>query len=146
MLRSQRPNFVRSFAFGGTRSTEFSKHCLRHRLLCHILLVGWWMGHVFLVLWSEVEDSLPVFCIRSLTNGSPNFQCDNFELRREKMIKMFEMVWSRRWKKNGFFVHLHVRLRLKTAFLPFVLGLSPMPVQIFSAIILNYEGKNDKNI
>jgi len=48
-------------------------------------------------------------------------------------------------EKNGFFVHLHVRLRLKTAFLPFVLGLSPMPVWTVSAIILNYEGKNDKN-
>jgi hypothetical protein len=53
-------------------------------MLCVIRpLVGWWTGRVFLVLWSKVEDSLPVFCIRSLTNASPNCQCDNFELRRE---------------------------------------------------------------
>jgi hypothetical protein len=44
---------------------------------------GWLVERVFLVLWSEVEGSLPAFCIRSLTNASPNCQCDNFELRRE---------------------------------------------------------------
>jgi len=90
MLHSKHLNFVRFFAFGGTHTVPNS---------CNNAQVS-----VLLVLWSEVEDSLSVFCIMPVHIVSVIIL--NY---KGKVIKLFEMVWSRRWK-NGFFVHLHMCL------------------------------------
>ena len=60
-----------------------------------------------LVVWGR--GTLPDSCIRSLTNVSLKWQCDNFEPQEVRMIKLLKMVRSRR-RKNSFFVHFQVHL------------------------------------
>ena len=55
------------------------------------------------------RDTLPASCIRSLTNVSLNFQCDNFKPQEARMIQLLRMVRSIRWK-NRFFIHIKVCL------------------------------------
>jgi len=89
-------------------------HCMSQCLLCLESSPCIWIAEgaclLCLVVWGR--GTLPASCTRALTNVSQNCQCDNFEPREVRVIKLLRMGRSRRWK-NGFFVHFQVNLLIE---------------------------------